>query len=206
MPPNWPPPPPGWRPPQGWRPDPSWGPAPDGWEFWVPEETWSYEGGGSSPAVSRGSPRKSWLLYAILAVAVLFGFGMIAFFGALLQGGSSADSSRTAGQSPSSPTAPSPSTSPAQETGPPTSSPSEPATPEEMRAPLAAGTYIGEFVVTEDSNRCGDDPEGPLRSSRRKRGTGLRPLHRGRYAAPGQAQAHRGPPQRIAPGGSQFAQ
>jgi len=28
-----------------------------------------------------------------------------------------------------------------------------------MRAPLAAGTYIGEFVVTEDSNRCGDDPE-----------------------------------------------
>ena len=33
-PPNWPPPPAGWRPPPGWAPDPAWGPAPPGWQFW----------------------------------------------------------------------------------------------------------------------------------------------------------------------------
>lgn len=36
VPPNWPPPMPGWTPPPDWQPDPAWGPAPPGWQFWQP--------------------------------------------------------------------------------------------------------------------------------------------------------------------------
>lgn len=38
-PPGWPEPPAGWTPGPGWQPDPSWPPAPEGWEFWLPEDT-----------------------------------------------------------------------------------------------------------------------------------------------------------------------
>lgn len=42
-PPNWPVNEPGWTPPAGWQPDPSWGPAPEGWEFWVSDESSSQD-------------------------------------------------------------------------------------------------------------------------------------------------------------------
>lgn len=38
VPPNWPPPPPGWTPPEGWQPLAEWGPAPQGWQFWVDDD------------------------------------------------------------------------------------------------------------------------------------------------------------------------
>ncbi|MDP9696669.1 UNVERIFIED_ORG: hypothetical protein J2X79_004252 [Arthrobacter globiformis] len=43
-PPNWPPPPAGWRPPPGWKPDPVWGPPPSGWKFWVEEDLHAING------------------------------------------------------------------------------------------------------------------------------------------------------------------
>lgn len=45
-PPGWPTPPREWRPPSDWAPDPSWPPAPQGWQFWVPENSGQHYGSG----------------------------------------------------------------------------------------------------------------------------------------------------------------
>lgn len=49
-PPNWPKKPKNWRPKPDWRPDPSWGPAPDGWQFWIPEESLSAKNTAELPS------------------------------------------------------------------------------------------------------------------------------------------------------------
>lgn len=64
VPPNWPPPPAGWVPPSGWMPDPTWGPAPEGWTFWVRDDS--------------AVPKKSHpvLTFVLLGAAVLFSMAL----------------------------------------------------------------------------------------------------------------------------------
>lgn len=71
VPPNWPPPPPGWSPPPGWRPDPRWPAPPPGWQFWELESDTEPHG---SPALRLGADH----LRHVVARRFLLGLGAIA--------------------------------------------------------------------------------------------------------------------------------
>lgn len=89
-PPNWPVEP-GFDPPDRWTPDPIWGPAPEGWAFWLPEQT-STSNEGEPPFVQATQDttfttpirddtpaarkmKKRWLpiMAAIVATAIMVG-------------------------------------------------------------------------------------------------------------------------------------
>jgi membrane protease YdiL (CAAX protease family) len=84
-PPNWPPPPEGWRPVPGWRPPPDWPAAPAGWSFWEAGDTaaWEQEPLTTPLVLSEGPTRSSlvwetrfvmvaFLLPAVMAAVILF--------------------------------------------------------------------------------------------------------------------------------------
>ena len=70
-PPNWPPPPAGWRPTAGWTPDPSWPAPPPDWQFWGP---------GPTPPPAR-KKRRLWLIIGVpvAVVALISVAGITAF-------------------------------------------------------------------------------------------------------------------------------
>ncbi len=75
-PPGWPQPSPGWQPPPGWAPDPAWPPAPQGWVFWVPDESATYQQHSMYTAPQPAeAPRRSrplpWILGGAAALAAL---------------------------------------------------------------------------------------------------------------------------------------
>lgn len=58
--------PPGFEPPQGWQPDPSWPPAPEGWVWWVAEQspapgTRTSEPGTADPRTPYAQPPSPYL-------------------------------------------------------------------------------------------------------------------------------------------------
>jgi membrane protease YdiL (CAAX protease family) len=103
-PPNWPPPPEGWRPQPGWRPPPEWPPPPHGWSYWEAAGTpdWEIEPLRTPLVVADGTSRRrlvwetrwvmvAFLLPAVTAAVILFaqheaGVANITRFPDLVQG------------------------------------------------------------------------------------------------------------------------
>ena len=84
-PPNWPPPPVGWRPQPGWRPPPEWPAPPPGWSYWEATGTpdWEVEPLATPLVLADGPARRSlvwetrfvmvaFLLPAVTAAVILF--------------------------------------------------------------------------------------------------------------------------------------